>query len=137
MTFRPLTTTRVPDYGRRDVAVVLFGFAVCGLGMIYGGLTDASPALWTYTQEQIDRAAQGRLLVATGALVLAGAAAVIAAAGQGRRALAVVAPGVVCLALALVFRPPGGAWAWLAYVPLAPLALIAALPVRLPPSRAG
>jgi hypothetical protein len=43
----------------------------------------------------------------------------------------VALPGVACLTLALVFRPGDGAWALFAFLPLGPLAAIAALPVRL------
>jgi len=35
---------------------------------------------------------------------------------------------VACLVLALVFRPGDGAWAWFAFLPLAPVAAIAAWP---------
>jgi hypothetical protein len=83
---------------------------------------------WTYSQAEIDAAQEGRVVVAAGAGVLAGAAALVAARGRPRRAAVVALPGVACLALAVAFQPPGGAWALLAFVPLAPAALIAARP---------
>lgn len=70
-------------------------------------------------------------MIAVGAGMLGGAAALVAAGGRPRRAALVALPGVACLALALVFRPGDGAWAWIAFLPLGPIAVIAALPVRL------
>jgi len=121
----------VPDAGGRGAAVAAFGLTLAGLAVVYHGLSGASPVLWTYTQEGLDKAREGRAMIAVGAGILAGAAALIAAGGRPRRAALVALPGVACLALALVFRPGDGAWAWIAFLPLGPIAVIAALPVRL------
>jgi hypothetical protein len=117
--------------GGRAVGVAAFGLTIVGLGLLYKGLPDASPLLWGYTEEERAAAREGRIVVAVAAGVLVGAAGLVAARGRPRRALVVALPGVTCLALALSFQPPGGgAWALLAYVPLAPAALIAAAPTR-------
>jgi hypothetical protein len=120
----------MPDLGGRGAAVAAFGLTLAGLAVAYHGLSGASPVTWTYTQEEIDRARDGRMIVAAGAGILVGAAALVAAGGRRRRAVLVALPGVVWLGLAVAFPPPGGAWAWIAFFPLAPIALIAALPLR-------
>jgi hypothetical protein len=121
----------MPDMGGRGSAVAAFGLTLAGLAVVYHGLTGASPVLWTYTEEGLEKAREGRAIIAAGAVVLGGAAALVAARGRRRRAILVALPGVACLALALVFRPGDGAWAWIAFLPLAPLAVIAAWPGRL------
>ena len=121
----------MPDAVGRGAAVAAFGLTLAGLAVAYHGLSGASPITWTYSQEEIDRASEGRMFVAAGAGILVGAAALMAAGGHRRRAALVALPGVVCLTLAVAFPPPGGAWAWLAFLPLAPIAVIAALPLRL------
>jgi hypothetical protein len=111
--------------------VAAFGLTLAGLAVVYHGLSGASPVLWTYTEEGLERAREGRAIVAAGAGILVGAAALVAAGGRPRRAALVALPGVACLTLALVFRPGSGAWAWIAFLPLGPLAAIAAWPGRL------
>lgn len=121
----------MPDPGGRGVAVAAFGLTLAGLAVVYSGLSGASPVIWTFTDEEIARARGGRIAVAAGAGVLVGAAALVAAGGRRRRAVLVGLPGVACLGLAVAFPPPGGAWAWISFFPLAPVAVIAALPLRL------
>jgi hypothetical protein len=69
----------VPDAGGRGVAVAAFGLTLAGLAVAYRGLSGASPITWTYSQEEIDRASEGRMIVAAGAGILVGAAALVAA----------------------------------------------------------
>jgi hypothetical protein len=101
------------------------------VALLYVGLADASPLTWGYTDEERAAARDGRIRVAVSAGVLACAAGLVGLGGRRGRAAVVALPGAVCLVLALAFRPPGGAWALLAYVPLAPAAVLAALPGRL------
>jgi hypothetical protein len=116
------------DAGGRGLAAAAFGLTLVGVGLLYSGLADASPLTWGYTEEERTAAHDGRIVVAASAGVLAGAAGLVALRGRHRRAAVVALPGVVCWALAAAFPPPGGAWALLAFVPLAPAALIAAAP---------
>src|ERR687898_17402 len=62
----------MPDMGGRGSAVAAFGLTLAGLAVVYHGLSGASPILWTYTQEGLDKAREGRAIVAAGVGVRAG-----------------------------------------------------------------
>jgi hypothetical protein len=119
----------VADGSGRLIQAAALALTVVGLGLLYRGLADASPLTWGYSEAERDAAHTGRVLTAVAAAVLLVAAGLMAADDRWARALVVAAPGVICLILALAFRPPGGAWAFIAFVPLALAALVAALPI--------
>ncbi len=120
------------DDGGRLIQAGALVLTLVGLGVLYRGLADASPLTWGYSDAEREAARSGRVLTAMAAALLLVAAGLVASQGRPLRALAVASPGIGCLALVLLFRPPGGAWALLAFVPLAPAALLAALPVGRP-----
>jgi hypothetical protein len=119
------------DDGGRLIGAATIVLCVVGLGVLYRGVIDAAPLTWGYSEAERQAAHDGRVWTGVGAVVLAGAAGLMLRRGRPLRAAVIAAPGVVCLTLALAFRPPGGAWALIAFVPLAPAAVVAAaLPLR-------
>lgn len=117
------------DDGGRLIQAAALALTIVGLGLLYRGLADASPLTWGYSDVEREAARSGRVQMAGAAAILLVAAALVANQGRPLRALVVAAPGIACLVLAVAFRPPGGAWALLAFAPLAPAALVAALPI--------
>ena len=101
---------------------------LAGIAILFWGLAGASPVIWTYSETEYASAREGRIVMAAAAAVLVAAAALVAVRGHRVRAVLVALPGIACLGLALAFQPPGGSWALLAFLPLAPLAIVAALP---------
>lgn len=102
------------------LAAALIGIAVLGRALL-----DATPVVFFGTAEERAAIEAGRDLLPWGALVLALAAAPLLVSGRRGVAVLVVLPGIVCPLLAL--GQPHTLYAWLAFVPLAPVAVFAAL----------
>lgn len=108
------------------VAAVL---AVAGLALLLVGLEDGVPLVFFGTPEERAAAEAGRRLSAAAALVLLAAAALLAARGKWVHAGVVAAAGL--LPASLAYAASETAFAWLAFLPLAPAAIVAvALAVR-------
>jgi hypothetical protein len=122
---------RTRDGGGRLLGAATLALTAVGVGVLFRGLADASPLTWGYTEAEREAAHDGRLITGVAAALLLGAAALMAYRGRPLRAAVIASPGVVCLVLVVAFPPPGGAWGLIAFVPLAPAAVVAAaLPLR-------
>jgi hypothetical protein len=108
------------------LAAALIGIAVLGRALL-----TATPVAFFATPEERAAVEAGRDLLPWATLVLALAASPLVVSGRRAVALAVVLPGIVCPALALGL--PSTLLAWLAFVPLAPVAVFSALGALLAP----
>lgn len=98
---------------------------VAGLAVLLVGTAKAAPFVFFGTAEERAELDTGRALMLVATLVLVVAAALLALRGNLVRAVLVASPGVVATALVSAF--PKSAYAWLAFVVLAPAALAAAV----------
>ena len=121
-----MSPERTRDRGGRLIGAATLALTVVGLGVLFRGLADASPLTWGYTDAEREAAHDGRVITGVASVLLVGAAALMAYRGRPARAAAIASPGVVCLVLVVAFPPPGGAWGLIAFVPLAPAAVVAA-----------
>ena len=97
---------------------------VAGLAALYLGLTDAAAPVFFGTEEERENAESGRQTMWIAMIVLALAPVLLVSRGRVMRALLVASTGVASLALVYAF--PEALFAWLAYLPLALAALVAA-----------
>jgi hypothetical protein len=105
----------------RALATVL---TAAGLAVLFTGTERAAPLVFFGTAEERAGLADGRRLMLVGAVILALAAALLALRGRAGRAALVLAPGT---ATTLVYAFPEASYAWLAFLVLAPAALVAAV----------
>ena len=108
------------------IAIVLL--VVAGLVILFVGMSDAVPLVFFGTDEERDALSRGRAVMWAAAWVLGVASTLLALRGNVLAAAFVAAPAVATLVLVYAF--PDSSYAWLAYVPLAPAALVAALLAR-------
>ncbi len=105
--------------------LLAFLVAVAGLVLLARALNGATPVVWFGTDEEIARREAGRALLLPAGAVLAVAAGVLAWRGRLAHAAFVLAPSVLCVALAKAY--PDALWGGLAFLCLAPAAFVAAL----------
>ena len=122
-----MSFVRTRERGGRLFGAVTLALTVVGVGVLFRGLADASPLTWGYTDAAREAAHDGRVITGLATVLLLGAAALMAYRGRPLRAAVIASPGVVCLVLVVAFPPPGGAWGLIAFVPLAPAAVVAAV----------
>lgn len=108
--------------------LVIVLLVVAGLVILFVGMSDAVPLVFFGTEEEREGLSRGRAVMWAAAGVLGVASALLASRGSVRAAVFVAAPAVATLVLVYAF--PDSSYAWLAYIPLAPAALAAALLAR-------
>ena len=101
-----------------------------GLVMVAAGVAEASPVIYTYSEEEQASVHHGRVVTAIGTVPLLAAAGLLVLRGRPRPGAAARRRATACLAVTLASAPTGAAWPWLAFLLLAPVALGAALPTR-------
>lgn len=113
--------------------LLAFLVAVAGLVLLAHALDGATPVVYFGTDEEIAARERGQALLVPAGAVIALAAAALAARRRYPHAVVVLAPGVVCVALALAW--PHALYGGLAFFVLAPAAFVAALAASLPDRR--
>lgn len=110
---------------RLDVACLFAAaLALAGVALLLIGIVDGVPVVFWGTPDERAAAQEGRRLMVVATLVLLAAAALLAVLRRRIHAAVVAAAGL--LPTSLAYAASGTAFAWLAFLPLAAAAIVAA-----------